>query len=276
VALAEKAYAQANGAGIVTTAYMGSDSYSALDGGQPAWALQAVTGKSASAFAINPTNIAAAWNAGELIVLGSSSNAADNLIVGDSEGTHAYAVVDYTASSSTPFELYNPWGSSSVVGSTVTYKGQQVYGGPFYANATLISQDFASQTFESGAVAGMGDLSNGGQEITGVLGTTLVPTANAHDREQADGSLANNLLVSANRINMDPLVAEPACTPLPSTLNADFACVDRILGALDEFDVYSEAGGLVPFGRRNALGKALSQSVAMKVSLAGAPAGYFP
>ena len=73
VALAEKAYAEANGAGIVTTGNVGSDSYDALNGGDPAWALQAITGKSASDFSINPTNIAAAWNAGELIVLGSST-----------------------------------------------------------------------------------------------------------------------------------------------------------------------------------------------------------
>ena len=113
VALAEKAYAEANGTGWVTTSYKGSDSYNALNGGDPSWALQAITGKSANDFSINPTNIAAAWNAGQLIVLGSSPNANDNLIVGDSQGTHAYAVVSYIASSSTPFELYNPWGISA-------------------------------------------------------------------------------------------------------------------------------------------------------------------
>ena len=65
VALAEKAYAEANGAGIVTTMSRGSDAYAALNGGDPAWALQAITGKSANDFAINPANIAAAWKAGE-------------------------------------------------------------------------------------------------------------------------------------------------------------------------------------------------------------------
>ena len=72
VALAEKAYAEANGAGTSPPATMGSDSYAALNGGDPAWALQAITGKSASDFSINPSNIAAAWNAGEFIVLGSA------------------------------------------------------------------------------------------------------------------------------------------------------------------------------------------------------------
>ena len=73
VALAEKAYAEANGHGFVTTGNVGSDSYDALNDGDPAWALQAITGKSASDFSINPTNIAAAWNAGELIVLCTSN-----------------------------------------------------------------------------------------------------------------------------------------------------------------------------------------------------------
>ncbi len=73
VALAEKAYAEANGAGFVTTSSLGSGSYAALNDGDPSWALQAITGKSASDFAINPTNIAAAWNAGELVVLATGS-----------------------------------------------------------------------------------------------------------------------------------------------------------------------------------------------------------
>ena len=47
-ALAEKAYAEANGEGIVTSGAFGSDSYGALNGGNPCWALQAITGKSAS------------------------------------------------------------------------------------------------------------------------------------------------------------------------------------------------------------------------------------
>ena len=54
-ALAEKAYAEANGAGFVTTGNEGSDSYDALNGGDPSWALQAITGKPASDFSINPS-----------------------------------------------------------------------------------------------------------------------------------------------------------------------------------------------------------------------------
>ena len=65
VALAEKAYAEANGARIVTTSCMGSDSYASLEGRLPTqssaqaqgglacWALQAITGKEAIGFNSN-------------------------------------------------------------------------------------------------------------------------------------------------------------------------------------------------------------------------------
>ncbi len=169
VALAEKAYAEANGAGVVTTQHVGSDSYAALNGGDPSWALQAITGKPASMFPINPANIAAAaWNAGQLNVLCSSPNAGDNLIVGDSNGTHAYAVISYNASSSTPFELYNPWGLSSVVGHTSNYNGHQVYDGPFWFSSSLISQDFAWQSIGTGTAAGLDGHGNMPLVLTGV------------------------------------------------------------------------------------------------------------
>src|SRR5262249_34261885 len=45
VALAEKAYAEANAKGFVTTHNDGTNSYAAMDFGDPVWALQAITGK---------------------------------------------------------------------------------------------------------------------------------------------------------------------------------------------------------------------------------------
>ena len=54
VALAEKAYAEANGAGYVTTGTPGSDSYNALNAGNPVWALQAITGKIRQQFQHQP------------------------------------------------------------------------------------------------------------------------------------------------------------------------------------------------------------------------------
>ncbi len=152
VALLEKAYAEANGMGYVTTSHPKQNSYESLDSGSPSWALQAITGKSSGVYSVNPTNLAAAWKAGDIIVMGSSSSANDNLIVGDSGGTHAYAVVGYNASSSSPFELSNPWGVSSTINGLTTYNGHNVYGGAFWASSSLISQDFAGQYYGFGAV----------------------------------------------------------------------------------------------------------------------------
>jgi hypothetical protein len=177
VALAEKAYAEANGAGIVTTMSERSDSYAALNGGDPAWALQAITGKSANDFAINPANIAAAWNAGEIIVLGSSPTPASPYIVGDSQGTHAYAVVNYTASSSSPFEVYNPWGTNSAGWALGTFNGHEVYG-LFWASASFLSQNFAGQSIGMGAVDPAG------------LDTVLQPLHPVVDVGQADATSA--------------------------------------------------------------------------------------
>ncbi len=216
VALAEKAYAEANGAGFVTTQSVGSNSYNALNGGDPTWALRAITGKSASDFSINPSNIAAAWNAGELIVLGTSPNANDNLIVGDSEGTHAYAVVNYNASSSTPFELYNPWGLSSVVGGTISYNGNRVYGGAFYATASLISQDFADQSIGAGAATGIGTAANSINTALPATGSSVqtppsyTTTSDAFDATHASSSQPEesaHIWKTSSTAGMDAVIA---------------------------------------------------------------------
>jgi hypothetical protein len=145
VALAEKAYVQANGSGFVTTGSVGSDSYNALNNGWPSWALQAITGKSAGEYSVNPSNIAAAWNAGQLIVLCSMSNPSSSYIV----SSHAYAVVGDNASASYPFLVYNPWGTDSSGWAPSLENGHQVYG-QFNANGAFLSQNFADQSIGVG------------------------------------------------------------------------------------------------------------------------------
>jgi len=147
VALAEKAYAEANGAGFVTTSNPGVDSYDALNSGQPFWALEAITGKSASGYGLNPGNIAADWNAGDLIVLATGATTVDSRIVPD----HAYAVVGYTASNNLPFQVFNPWGTTS----NGTPQGDPNVYGLFYATAGFLSQNFIGQSIGTGAAAGL-------------------------------------------------------------------------------------------------------------------------
>jgi uncharacterized protein YccT (UPF0319 family) len=170
VALAEKAYAEANGRGWVETQYVGQDSYSALNGGYPSWALQAITGKSASDIAINPTDAAAAWNSGKFVVLCTPPNPSNEYIVGD----HAYAMVGYNASSSTPFTMYNPWGTDANGDGWYggLYNGHQVYG-QFNASAATIAANFDLESFGSGGQVGTASLGGGLQNSSTALGNNV-------------------------------------------------------------------------------------------------------
>jgi hypothetical protein len=199
VALAEKAYAQANGEGLVTTQNYGQDTYAALNGGYPTWALQAITGKSAGYYSIDPTNIAAAWNAGQLIVLATGTPASPYIV-----GNHCYAVVGYNASSSMPFEMYNPWGTNSSGWSLGTENGQAVYG-LFTANAAFVSQNFADQAIATGSAAQTDTVSR-------VFATDL--TGNKAPMIETTSTTNENLvpnLVSGN-------TTSPATTSLPDKL----------------------------------------------------------
>jgi hypothetical protein len=169
VALAEKAYAEANGMRYVTTGNVGSDSYGALAGGSPDWALHAITGKSVSDSSINPSNIASAWNAGELIVLCTNSPASSYIV-----GNHCYAVVGYNASSNMPFEVFNPWGTDSngwAPGCT-----NKTYG-LFNANGAFLSQNFVTQAIGAGAENLLGSLNGSALLASGFASAGLTTGA---------------------------------------------------------------------------------------------------
>ncbi len=142
VALAEKAYAVANGLGYVTTANEYQDSYTALYGGWPSWALPAITGKPAGNYSINSTNLASDWNSGDLIELVTSSPRSSYLFP-----NHVYAVVGYNPASSKPFELFNPWGTDS--SGWCPGETNKIYG-LVGVNAAFISQNFIKQSIGRG------------------------------------------------------------------------------------------------------------------------------
>jgi hypothetical protein len=150
VALAEKAYAIANGAGYVTTAHPGVDSYDALGslantGGDAAWALQAITGNTATDIGITSTNVATAWTSGQMIVLTTTTPSSSEIV-----SAHCYAVVGYNPSSSTPFELMNPWGGTTT--STACPQDSQVYG-LFSTTAAFLTQNFVQDSLGTGTPA---------------------------------------------------------------------------------------------------------------------------
>jgi hypothetical protein len=147
-ALAEKAFAEANGSGwLGTYSPAAGDSYAAIDSGNANTVkayLSALTGMSSSTWTVvnggsqqvSPTYIASELQAGKLVVICTGNTVVDNRIVHN----HCYAVVGYNAASSLPFTVYNPWGTSSPY---ATFEGHQVFGNTFICNATFLQQNFA-------------------------------------------------------------------------------------------------------------------------------------
>jgi hypothetical protein len=149
VALAEKAYAEANTLGLVTTGAEGQDDYDAMSYGDPTWALYAITGKSTKDSSINPTTIAADWNAGCLIVLCTPDSPPSSYIV----GSHCYAVVGYNASSGPQFQLFNPWGTNTLGWAAPPGMIGSKYG-LFWASGSVVSQNFNQESSGTGAADG--------------------------------------------------------------------------------------------------------------------------
>jgi hypothetical protein len=122
-ALVEKAVVEENESGRLGTISPGSNSYAALNGGNAETAvayLAAITGLPSTAYAIDPANIAAAWQANKLVVLSTGAAPPGSNLVSQ----HAYAMVGYNSTSATPVTLFNPWGITfgqvSVSPSTLT------------------------------------------------------------------------------------------------------------------------------------------------------------
>ncbi|QJW92800.1 C2 family cysteine protease [Frigoriglobus tundricola] len=137
VALAEKAYAVANGLGYVTSGVTNTNSYDALYSGTASWAIQAVTGKPASNDFTDPAKVAAAVQAGGFVVLATDSPPDSHVLA-----NHAYSVVGYDASTGL-FELMNPWGGTT--SSNLSPQNGQIYG-LFTATASFLSANFSVES----------------------------------------------------------------------------------------------------------------------------------
>jgi hypothetical protein len=182
-ALAEKAYAVANGLGVVGSLNECQDSYDSLDGGYPTFALHAITDYPGYDYSINPTDIATDWNAGSLIVLDTTTPSSSYIV-----GTHAYAVVGYNASSITPFKVFNPWGTDQYGWARYHYLTKY---GLFWAGSTFISQNFYAQTIGTGAI----NVNDAGERVIGLAGPgTLGDGDNPFDSNLDD--LAKQMVVN--------------------------------------------------------------------------------
>jgi hypothetical protein len=141
VPLLEKGYAQLNESGWLGTLQPGSNSYWALDNGDAktaAWALAALSGRAGWYYpsSINADQVLAEYNAGQLVVLG-TSNAGGPYVVHN----HAYAVVG--TNSDGTFILFNPWG--------IWNSQRNTYPGLIQANAAAINTYFSDWAFTAAA-----------------------------------------------------------------------------------------------------------------------------
>jgi hypothetical protein len=144
-ALAEKAVAQVNEEGWLATVQPGVNSYNALNNGNQGTAVTALalfSGRPTSGIAIstNGANVAQDMAAGKLVVLGTG----DRTGLATIEHNHAYAVVDYNASASQPFTIFNPWGING------GKDGNQPIWGRFTASGAAVKAYF-SYAVQTGA-----------------------------------------------------------------------------------------------------------------------------
>ena len=130
-ALAEKAYVEAAALGYVTVGNTTFNNYQSIDGGDGAWALQAITGQQPSyinTMYVNPGDLNTVFDAGDLVIIRTADNPASSLVPGD----HYNAVIADYLPGNWPYAIYNPWGASDT----------QYYGSIFYANADFLQQNY--------------------------------------------------------------------------------------------------------------------------------------
>jgi hypothetical protein len=228
-ALAEKAYAQENASGWIGSGNQGVNSYQALNGGWPVWALPAITGKAASSFTITAyvqwnswpygitlattaSNIGTAWSQGQFVVLCTSTPSSSQVVP-----YHCYAMVGL---SNGQYTLYNPWGVNG------GYSGDngQYYPGYFTGNVWDITYNFTSWGQAGAAAVSVdpqktvlqalpkGDAQAGGAQGNGMQPKAFVNLEVLPAALQAMAELqgaADAALVSALRATQDQGSAKP-------------------------------------------------------------------
>ena len=174
-ALAEKAIVEENESGWLATIDPGSNSYAAIDDGNAGTTvafLSAITGLPADSYGVDPYSVASAWQAGQLIVLGSGDTPYASYVYNN----HAYAVVGYNPSSTLPFTLFNPWG----------IKGGWSPAGQFYYGEVAVNSATISIYFTFTAADGSAPL----ESLPSTALATVVGTAQRAAAGAAGGATA--------------------------------------------------------------------------------------
>jgi hypothetical protein len=140
-ALVEKAYAQENASGWVSSNHPYVDSYAALSNGNPQWALTAITGQNVPTYSsINATLIMDAYYQGKFVVLCTGNNPGSSQV----DPNHCYALLSYNGATSS-FTLFNPWGVNG---------GTSADNGNYYPGFVTFSCAQLPGAFDSWATAG--------------------------------------------------------------------------------------------------------------------------
>src|SRR5271157_68347 len=150
VALAEKAYVQEAHLGYVinSSGYAAPcpDNYLNVWGGSSSWALSAMTGTPCGphiGVPLGATNVITEFNAGDLVVLGSTCPTPTGSMIAPE---HTYAVLGV---SSTQMTLFNPWNQSYIT--TYTFNGvtSQAYGNTFITSVNNVYNSFDSDSYDA-------------------------------------------------------------------------------------------------------------------------------
>jgi Calpain family cysteine protease len=222
VALAEKAYAEANGDGFVTSSNGSNNSYGALGSGWPSWALHAITGQAAVEFPFVDTgSIVNAWNSGLLVVLNTTSPSSSYIV-----SSHSYAMVGYYSSSSMPFQIFNPWGTDAS-GWAPNNSGTKY--GLFFANAAFVSANFSTPSYGIGAAPG------GPQGPSDTAGGVLANVPSSP-------TTADDGTITRNETNTGTGGATPSAAPADGVVG-----MKRPAGAPDVGRVWTGGGAADPF-----------------------------
>ena len=228
VALAEKAYAVANGLGYVSSSDPGSSTYNNLESGYPTWALQAITGNSGSNSFVSTSQIVSAWDAGNFVVLPTVTPISSELVP-----NHDYAVVGYNASTGL-FTLLNPWGGAT--NSDLCPQDTQVYG-LFTASASFVSANFSGQTIAARSSAP----TSGFESVVGPFGAA--PAAGA--KLTGDSELPGlSPYVQNSRSPQASRVPDVSIEELQPKHHAQKALSDQQCSTFDGDDEFSSSSGI--------------------------------
>ncbi len=111
-------------------------------------------------------------------------------------------------------------------------------------------------------------------ESSGASSSFTITFGSANSTASQSGITQSSAIVVASTCQATGTQPFAAPNRVSSALNVDFAAADRILGAIDEFDIFLQAGNWDRIGGRPS--KDPVQSLALDLSLAGDLDGYFP